>query len=81
MSEINATLAEHTGLGTVRLCECKSIHLTIGSVTINMAVEAFTQTATLIRQAMDTLDVIVAASKLDQEQSTNFKHSHSKMMH
>jgi hypothetical protein len=81
MSDLNATLAEHTGLGTVRLCECKSIHLTIGPVTINMAVEAFAQTATLIKQAMETLAVIVAAGELDQEQAPTFKHSHSPMMH
>ncbi len=81
MSDINLILAECTGLGTVRLCECKSIHLSIGPVTINLALEAFTQTATLIRQAMETLAVVAAAGELDQEQSPSSKHSNSPMMH
>ncbi len=81
MSDINVILAERSGLGAVRLCECKSIHLSVGPVTINMAVEAFAQTAILIKQAMETLTVIVAAGELDQEQSPAFQHSHSPMTH
>jgi hypothetical protein len=81
MSDINVILAEHTGLGTVRLCECKSIHMSVGPVTLNMAVEAFMQTATLIRQAMETLAVIVAAGELDQEQPSAFKPTNTPMMH
>ncbi len=34
MSDINVILAEHPGLGTVRLCECKSIHMSVGPVTL-----------------------------------------------
>ena len=81
MSDINVILAEHTGLGTVRLCECKSIHMSVGPVTLNMAVEAFMQTATLIRQAMETLAVIVAAGELDQEQPSIFKSTNTPIMH
>ena len=81
MSDINVVLAERSGLGTVRLCECRSIHLSVGPVTINMAVEAFAQTATLIKQAMETLAVIVAAGELDPELSPAFQHSHSPMTH
>jgi hypothetical protein len=81
MSDINVILAEHTGLGTVRLCECKSIHMSVGPVTLNMAVEAFMQTATLIRQAMETLAVIVAAGELDQEQPSTFKPTNTPIMH
>jgi hypothetical protein len=81
MSDINVILAERNGLGAVRLCECKSIHLSVGPVTINMAVEVFAQTATLIRQAMETLAVIVASGELDQEQTAAFPHSPSPMTH
>lgn len=81
MNDINVILAERSGLGSIRLCECKSIHLSVGPVTINLAMEAFEQTATLIKQAMDTLTVIVAVRELDQEQSPVFQHSHSPMTH
>jgi hypothetical protein len=81
MSDINVILAERTGLGAVRLCGCNSIHLSVGPVTINLAVEAFAQTATLIKQAMETLAVIVAAGELDQEQTAAFPHSPSPMTH
>ncbi len=39
------------------------------------------QTATLIRRAMETLAVIVAAGELDQEQPSTFKPTNTPMMH
>jgi hypothetical protein len=68
MSDINAILAEQTGTGTVRLCSCNSIHLSIGPVTINMTPEMFAEAAILVRQAMESLAVIVAAGDLEGEQ-------------
>lgn len=61
MSDINVVLAERTGTGAVRLCGCDCVHVSIGPVTINMAPEMFAQAALLIKQAMETLSVIVAA--------------------
>jgi hypothetical protein len=70
MSDINVILAERDGTGAVRLCGCSCIHLSIGPVTINLAPEAFVQAALLIKQAMESLSVILAAGDLDQPQSS-----------
>ncbi len=71
MSEINVVLADYPGLGRVRLCECDSIHLSIGPVTLNLAPDAFAQAAILIRNAMDQLTEIIASreSGLDPQQT------------
>jgi hypothetical protein len=71
MSDINIILAERPGTGTIRLCACNSIHLSIGPVTINMAPEMFAQAAGLVRQAMESLARIVATGELDGEQSSS----------
>ena len=68
MSDINLILAESPGTGAVRLCGCNCVHMSIGPVTINMAPEMFAQAAMLMKQAMETLSVIVAAGELDQPQ-------------
>jgi hypothetical protein len=73
MSEINAILAEQTGTGTVRLCSCNSIHLSIGPVTINMTPAMFAEAAILVQQAMESLAVIVAAGDLETEESLPVK--------
>jgi len=67
MSDVNVVLAERGGFGAVRLCGCKSIHLSVGPVTLNMEPEAFAQAAILIRQAMESLAVIVASGEMEQE--------------
>ncbi len=61
MDDINVILADQPGLGRVRLCECNSIHLSIGPLTVSLAPEAFAQTAILIRNAMEQLNEIVGA--------------------
>jgi hypothetical protein len=66
MSDINVVLAERSGTGTIRLCDCDCIHLSIGPVTINMAPEMFAQAALLVKQAMESLSVIVATGDLDR---------------
>ncbi len=63
MDDINVILAHRPGLGRVRLCECNTIHLTIGPVTVNLAPEAFAQTAILIQNAMEQLNEIVGAMR------------------
>lgn len=67
MSDVNVILAERNGTGAVRLCGCDCVHLSIGPVTINMAPEMFAQAALLVKQAMETLSVIVAAGKPELE--------------
>lgn len=69
MSDVNVILAERSGTGTVRLCGCNCIHMSIGPVTINMAPEMFAQAAMLMKQAMETLSIILAAGEMDQPQS------------
>ena len=69
MHDINVILAERRGTGAVRLCGCNSIHVSIGPVTINMAPEIFAQTALLMKQAMDSLTLIVAAEDSEPAQS------------
>lgn len=61
MSDINIILADRPGLGRVRLCECNSIHISLGPVTINLEPSAFAQAAGLMREAMDYYSTIVAA--------------------
>ncbi len=69
MSDVNVILAERSGTGTVSLCGCNCIHMSIGPVTISMAPELFAQAAMLVKQAMESLSVIVAMGELDQPQS------------
>ncbi len=69
MSDINVILAERSGTGAIRLCGCNCVHLSIGPVTINMAPEMFAQAALLVKDAMESLSVIVAAGEIDQPQS------------
>jgi hypothetical protein len=69
MSDINVILAERTGTGAVRLCGCNCVHLSIGPVTINMAPELFAQAALLVKQATESLSVIVGEGDLKQGQS------------
>ncbi len=53
MKSTNMTLAEHHGLGSVRICECGSLNLSIGLVTLHLDPEAFLKTAALLRQAAE----------------------------
>jgi hypothetical protein len=53
MKDMNLTLAEQDGLGCVRVCECGSLNLNIGLVTIHLDPEAFLKTAALLRQAAE----------------------------
>ncbi|QNI37477.1 hypothetical protein [Edaphobacter albus] len=72
MADTNLILAEHAGLGEVRICGCNSIHLRVGPVTITLAPEAFAQTAILIREAMESLSVLVAAGELETQSQTQY---------
>lgn len=65
MNDINVILADRPGLGRVRLCECNSIHLSIGPVTINLEPDAFAQAVRLMRDAMDQLEEIAGSMQAD----------------
>jgi len=67
MKDVNIILAELPGMGRVRLCECNSVHLNIGPVTINLEPMAFAQVAVLIDLAMNELDKIVEAKAAEEE--------------
>ncbi len=58
MHDVNVILADHPGLGRVRLCECRSIHVSIGPVTLNLEPSAFMQVATLMCNAVEQLSEI-----------------------
>jgi hypothetical protein len=53
MKGTNMTLAEDYGLDSVRICECGSLNLNIGLVTLHLDPEVFLKTATLLRQAAE----------------------------
>ncbi len=55
MNEVKAVLADRPSLGRIHLCECNSIHMTVGPVTVNLAPETFAQMATMVHKAMEQL--------------------------
>lgn len=63
MTDINIILADHPGLGRVRLCECNSVHVSLGPVTINLEPNAFAQAVAMMRNAMEQLEEIADATK------------------
>jgi hypothetical protein len=67
MKNGNVLLSERSGLGAVKLSGGDSIFLTIGPITINLAPAVFAQAAILIREAMESLAVVVAAGELYDE--------------
>jgi len=55
MHDINVILADLPRLGRIRLCECNSIHVSIGPVTINLEPAAFQQMTDLMATATERL--------------------------
>ncbi len=53
MKDINAALAEHPGVGFIRMCECGSINLNIGIVTLHLDPGTFLKTTALLQQAAE----------------------------
>jgi hypothetical protein len=49
----NVVLAEHAGLGRIHLCDCNSVHVSVGPVTLNLAPEAFLQMAQMMSKAAE----------------------------
>ncbi|GGH13454.1 hypothetical protein [Silvibacterium dinghuense] len=52
MNDFNVILADLPGLGRVRVCDCNSIHVSVGPVTLNLSPEAFAQAAAMFGDAM-----------------------------
>ena len=55
MHDIHVILADLPGLGRIRLCECNSIHVSIGPITIHLEQTAFQQMADLTAAASERL--------------------------
>jgi hypothetical protein len=67
-SEHVHTLSERKSLGSVAMCTCGTMHLTIGGVTIRLAPEAFGEMLRMCQDATDRLmlqaDLTPGASRL-----------------
>jgi hypothetical protein len=81
MDDINVTLANYPGLGSVRLCECNSIHLNIGPVTVTLSPEAFVEAAILVRNAMEQLREIVGARQGGDNPFQSGERQHNQFVH
>jgi|ERR1700679_1062685 hypothetical protein len=60
MKNTPVVLAEQAGLGKIHLCDCSSVHVSVGPVTLNLAPEAFVQMATLFLKAAEEFSLIQA---------------------
>ncbi len=72
MNDINVILADRAGLGSVRLCECDSIHLTIGPVTLHLETKTFAETTRMMHKAMEQLTKIMN----EEQAAPNPPHPH-----
>lgn len=81
MDEVKALLAEQPGIGRIYLCECNSIHLSVGPVTVNLAPEAFAQMATMVRKAMEGLADIVRLADNEKDPLKFFETQRSRFTH
>ena len=70
MNEVRVVLAEELGLGRIHLCECNSIHVNLGPVTVNLSPEAFTKMANMVNKATRKL---VDVGAVADEQSDALK--------
>lgn len=55
MSSPSKVLSELPGLGSVALCDCGTVHVAVGAVTVRLAPEAFLQMMSMCRDAMENL--------------------------
>lgn len=63
MKKQGVVLAEHPGLGRIHLCECSSVHLSLGPVTLNLEPAAFLQMASLIGKAAEEFSQLQEKNK------------------
>jgi len=76
MDDLKAVLAEEPGIGRIHLCECNSIHFSVGPVTVNLAPEAFAQMATMVHKAMEQLANIVGMKDNEGDPLSPFESHH-----
>jgi hypothetical protein len=81
MHDVNVILANHPGLGRIHLCECNSIHLSVGPVTLNLEPDAFVQMATLISNAVEQLCEIRKSREAAASPSQATSPAQSRMTH
>ncbi len=81
MHDVEELLANYPGLGRIRLCECNSIHLSIGPVTLNLDPAAFMQMATLVGNAAERLSAIRKLQNTTEDTSQMSGPSQSRMTH
>jgi hypothetical protein len=81
MHDINVILAELPGLGRIRLCECNSVHLSIGPITLNLELAAFQQMAELMVSATEQLEKIRESQDGEREITRMLSPLQSRMTH
>jgi len=81
MKEFDMILADTPGFGRVRLCECNVVHLSIGPVTITLALDAFRQTANLMRIASEQMARLAACQSFAEDEDTSLNLSTSRLTH
>ena len=81
MHDINVILADFPGLGRVRLCECNSVHVSIGPVTINLEQVAFQQMADLMASAAEQFAKIRESRENEPDKAPAFRPIQSQMTH
>jgi hypothetical protein len=59
-------LADRASLGNVSMCECGTIHLSVGGVTVRLAPEAFGE---MLRMCQDAADRIMLQADLSPTHS------------
>jgi len=81
MHDINIVLADRPGLGRIRVCECNSVHVSIGPVTINLEPTVFEHFSTLMATAVDQLRKIRELHEDGSSDDSIFGLAHSRMTH
>jgi hypothetical protein len=81
MCEVKAVLTEQEGLGRIHVCECNSVHMTVGPVTVAMAPETFAQMATMVRKAMEELSRVVGLTRDEGSLPLAFEPHRSRFTH
>jgi hypothetical protein len=81
MHDVNVILADQSGLARVRLCECNSIHLNVGPVTLNLEPAAFMQMASLMRNAVEQLSEIRKSRETAEKPFLTTGPARSRMTH
>jgi hypothetical protein len=81
MHDINVILADLQGLGRVRLCECNSVHVSVGPVTINLEPAAFEQLSALMNIASEQLAKVRESTGREHGIGWTFRPLHNRMTH